>query len=168
MFRPLVATSTWGVNPTVDPAKSHADSVDSGRGAESGASVTLGQLCFTSGNGDSFLTDSIRGHVTLREDDATDLVGLNRSQTVVLTSAGSIQRQPCNGNPCRERRCHYGSSRPGIRDLHLNGARRSSDHVGRHDFGCPYRGRSRRLCLHERTGYRRRSYPGEQSGQIAS
>ena len=79
-----------GVVPVSDPAKSHGDSVDAGRGVDSGATVSLGHLCFTSGDGATFETDTTRGNVTIREDDGMDLVGTNRAQTVVLTSGGAL------------------------------------------------------------------------------
>ena len=79
-----------GVVPVSDPAKSHGDPVDAGRGVDSGATVSLGHLCFTSGDGATFETDTTRGHVTIREDDGMDLVGISRAQTVVLTASGSI------------------------------------------------------------------------------
>ena len=79
-----------GVIPVANPQKSHADSVDSGRGIDSGATVMLGHLCFTSADGATFDTDTARGHVTIREDDGMDLVGTNRAQTVVLTSGGAL------------------------------------------------------------------------------
>ena len=75
-----------GVVPVSDPAKSHGDPVDAGRGVDSGATVLFGHLGFTSGDGATFDTDTTRGHVTIREDDAIDLVGISRAQTLVLTS----------------------------------------------------------------------------------
>ena len=73
--------------PSPIPPRSHNDSVDEGRGADSLATVTFGHLCFTSGDGATFDADTTRGHVTIREDDAMDLVGINRAQSVVLTSS---------------------------------------------------------------------------------
>ncbi|MFI4875899.1 MAG: hypothetical protein ACIALR_11195, partial [Blastopirellula sp. JB062] len=58
------------------------------RGTDSGATVEFGSLTFSSDDG-----KGLQDAVTIREDNATLLVGINQADSLVLTSAGAISNQ---------------------------------------------------------------------------